>query len=106
MEHRDTIILKKVVSEISIALEMMDGYSLEQFFQNEMLMRAMGMTVINIGELVKNLTDGTRRDNPDIPWKEMAGFRDVTAHRYQTLRMEDVYETVTSDFPLLREKLI
>ncbi|MFR5859654.1 MAG: HepT-like ribonuclease domain-containing protein [Clostridia bacterium] len=26
-----------------------------------------------------------------IPWKELAGIRDITAHRYQTLRMEDVF---------------
>ena len=49
MEHRDRIILQKVLSEIGIAQEMMEGCTLDQFRQNEMLMRAVGMTVINIG---------------------------------------------------------
>ena len=57
MERRDRIVLQKVLSEIDIARTMMDGCTLEQFKQNEMLMRAVGMTVINIGELVKNLTE-------------------------------------------------
>ena len=105
MEHRDRIILQKVLSEIDIAQEMMGGCTLEQFKGNEMLMRAVGMTVINIGELVKNLSDETRLAFPHIPWKAIAGFRDVAAHKYQTLRMEDVYETVVTDFPTLKQQI-
>ncbi len=105
MEHRDRIILQKVLTEIRIAQEMMAGCTLAEFKQNEMLMRAVGMTVINIGELVKNLTMETRMANPHIPWKAIAGFRDIAAHKYQTLRMEDVYETVSVDFPSLKEQI-
>lgn len=101
MEHRDEIILKKVLSEIDIAKHMMNQYSFTEFESNEMLKRAVCMTVINIGELVKNLSDSCRKSYPTIPWKAISGFRDITAHKYQTLRMEDVYETVTVDFPNL-----
>lgn len=41
----------------------------------------------------------------NVPWKAVAGMRDVTAHKYQTLRMEDVYNTVKADFPLLKEEI-
>ena len=105
MERRDQIIVKKVLSEISIAQEMVGEQTLEQFMKNEMLMRAIGMTVINIGELVKNLSENCRKANPLVPWKAVAGFRDIAAHKYQTLRMEDVYETVQTDFPLLKAQL-
>ena len=105
MEHRDRIILQKVLSEIEIARQMMAGCSLEQFEQNEMLKRAVGMTVINIGELVKNVSDELRSEHREVPWKAIAGMRDIAAHKYQTLRMEDVYNTVTMDFPDLKEML-
>ena len=105
MAHRDRIILQKVLGEIQIAQEMMDACTLEQFRQNEMLMRAVGMTVINIGELVKNLSEETRAAYPRIPWKAIASFRDIAAHKYQTLRMEDVYETVVTDFPALKKQI-
>jgi uncharacterized protein with HEPN domain len=105
MEHRDRIILQKVLTEIRIAQEMMASCTLAEFKQNEMLMRAVGMTVINIGELVKNLTVETRMAYPHIPWKAIAGFRDIAAHKYQTLRMEDVYETVATDFPSLKKSI-
>jgi len=105
MERRDRIILLKVLSEIEIAQKMMGDSSFEQFEQNELLKRAIGMTVINIGELVKNLSEETRLSYPHIPWKSIAGFRDIAAHKYQTLRMEDVYETVITDFPTLKEQI-
>lgn len=54
---------------------------------------------------MKNLTDQTRLAYPHIPWKAIAGFRDVAAHKYQTLRMEDVFETVVADFPTLKEQI-
>lgn len=31
--------------------------------------------------------------------------RDITAHRYQTLRMEDVFYTVKMDFPQIENQL-
>ena len=104
MEHRDEVFLMKVLSEIEIADKMMGDRSLPEFGSDEMCKRAVCMTVINIGELKKNLSDTCRKDNPSVPWKAIAGFRDVAAHKYQTLRMEDVYETVQADLPLLHEQ--
>ena len=105
MRRSDEIILKKVLSEIALAETMMGGCMLPEFLSNEMLKRAVCMTVINIGELVKNLSDECRAENHSIPWKAIAGFRDITAHKYQTLKMEDVYRTVTSDFPALSQSI-
>lgn len=64
------------------------------------------MTLINIGELVKNLSDDLKRGTPRIPWRSIAGLRDVTAHRYQTLRMGDVWITAQQDIPQLKEDLL
>ena len=105
MNRRDGIILQKVLSEVNIAAGMMKGCSLTEFLDNEMLKRAVCMTVINVGELVKNLTEECRPSHPEVAWKEIAGFRDIAAHKYQTLRMEDIYETAVTDFPDLQQKI-
>lgn len=49
------------------------------------------MTCINVGELVKVITENTRTKYMDFPWRAVAGMRDITAHRYQSLRMQDVF---------------
>ena len=105
MQHRDLIIIKKMLSEIDIAFQMLGDSDLETFLADEKLKRAVGMTVINIGELVKNITEETRLAHKEVPWKPIAGMRDIAAHRYQTLRMEDVYNTVVMDFPELKQQL-
>lgn len=105
MERRDRQLILKIISEIDMAGTLMGDASLEQFKENEMQKRAICMTVINIGELIKNVSDAVRKSNAGIPWKEAAGFRDIAAHKYQTLHMEDVYITVKEDFPFLRDAL-
>jgi len=87
MQHRDRTILSKVLDEISVALSMISNSAFDEFDNNEMMKRAICMTVINIGELVKNLSDEIRTKYSNIPWRSIAGFRDIAAHKYQTLKM-------------------
>ena len=105
MQHRDKTILLKVNDELSIALKMLSTCDFEEFSKNEILKRAICMTVINIGELIKNLSEDIRKEYPQIPWKSIAGFRDIAAHKYQKLKMKDVYITVKEDFPVLKRNI-
>jgi uncharacterized protein with HEPN domain len=41
----------------------------------------------------------------EIPWRVIAGFRDVAAHKYQTLNMTDVWNMATTDVLGFKEKL-
>lgn len=105
MQHRDKIVLQKIVAELKIGVELLGNSTLNEFLCNELLKRALGMTTINVGELIKNVTPELKRQYPEIPWKAIAGMRDITAHKYQTLRMEDVYNTIREEFPVLRKQL-
>lgn len=105
MQRRDFVVLTKILSEITIALGMIESKGFESFDHDEILKRAVCMTVINIGELVKSLSSEFRMNYNNVPWKEIAGFRDIAAHKYQTLHMEDVYHTVTVDFPELSSQI-
>jgi uncharacterized protein with HEPN domain len=105
MQHRDKICLQKIIKEIDIGEELIGETSQKDFLENEMMKRAVSMTVINVGELIKSVTDELRQKHKEVPWKAAAGMRDITAHRYQTLRMEDVYLTAIQDFPAIKKKL-
>ena len=93
------------MSEISLARELLDGVSQEQFSTDERTARAVSMTLINIGELVKNITQDLKDAHREIPWRAIAGMRDVTAHKYQTLRKEDVYSTCMQDLPSFEKQI-
>ncbi len=54
MNNRDRQILDKILKEIDVATDMVNGVSENSFLDDEKLKRAVCMTLINIGELVKN----------------------------------------------------
>ena len=97
MNERDKNILLKIESEAGLLLGLTDGYDLQGFLDSEVLQRAVCMTLINIGESVKLITEEVKRQNPSISWRAIAGLRDVVAHGYYSLRMEDIWETVTKE---------
>lgn len=105
MQHRDKIILDKIIDEANVATKMLSDVKQEDFVSDDILKRAAAMSVINIGELVKNLTLEFRNEYKSIPWKAISGFRDVAAHKYGTLDMNIVYNTVKIDIPMLKENI-
>jgi len=105
MNNKDIIILKKILNEIQIIESIILGLNLSLFLEDEKSKRAVCMTLINIGELVKNLDDDIRTQNKNIPWREISGMRDIAAHKYQTLKMERVWNTVNKDIPEFKKHL-
>ena len=106
MQHRDKIILKKICSEIDLSLEFIENFTLEEFLSDEKTKHAIGMVSVNVGELTKNLSVEFREKYSQIAWKNSAKFRDVVAHKYETLNMSDVYYTVKNDFPEFKNKIL
>ena len=106
MNNRDYRILVKIIDEIKIINTLVKNYDLDKFLQEERTKQAVAMTLINIGELVKNLTEELKVGNKEIPWKAIAGMRDITAHKYQTLNMGDVWVTVIEEISEFKNKLV
>ena len=63
------------------------------------------MSVIRIGELVKTLSAEFRQENSQVAWRDIAGFRDVAAHRYETLDFERVYISIKFELPELKSQI-
>lgn len=54
-----------------------------------------------IGEAVKRLPDDLRTQHADIPWKDIAGMRDVISHAYFALDLDILWAGITVDIPVL-----
>ncbi|OON99663.1 MAG: antitoxin [Epulopiscium sp. Nele67-Bin004] len=106
MVSRDLQIIIKIIKEIEVIELFIDNMDFERFVDDERTKRATCMTLINIGELVKNLTDEFRSKYNKIPWRAIAGLRDVTAHKYQTLKIEDIWITLIQDIPKTKKQLL
>ena len=102
MQRSDKIIFQKIIDAVEVGLKVFNNISLENILNDDGMKLSMSMTVIRIGELVKNLSEKIREKNPQVEWKAIAGFRDIAAHIYDTLRMRDVYATIKNELPELK----
>ena len=100
MNKRDKIILKKIIDEAAALAQMLHGIDESVFLSSEEKMRAVCMTLINVGELVKNLDNDFRQNHSQLPWKNIAGLRDVAAHGYFTLKMPDIWIYASIELPM------
>jgi uncharacterized protein with HEPN domain len=55
-----------------------------------------------IGEAVKSIPDEWTEKEPDIPWRQIAGFRDVLAHSYFAVNSSVVWAAAVEKAPLLK----
>lgn len=56
-----------------------------------------------IGEATKQIPDKIREQYPEIPWKKVAGLRDILIHKYWSADMNRLVETVKEFIPPLRK---
>lgn len=105
MQRRDRIALQKILEAVDKTIKILSDVSQEEFLEDEVLNLAMGMSIIRVGELIKALSSEIRQENPQVKWRGFTGFRDIAAHRYDTIDMDEVYDTVKNDFPELKSQI-
>jgi len=58
-----------------------------------------------IGEAVRAIDPALRRQYPSIPWREIAGMRNILVHDYFRINQEIVWETIEKHVPPLKEQI-
>ncbi len=58
-----------------------------------------------IGEAVKRLSSEVTESRPDIPWRRIAGLRDVLIHNYMGVDLEAVWQVTQHNLPQLRQAI-
>lgn len=56
-------------------------------------------------ESSKRVSAALKAASPDVPWRELAGFRNVVVHDYLAISMERILPIISRDIPSLKEKL-
>jgi uncharacterized protein with HEPN domain len=71
------------------------------FFASPMIQDAVLRNLEVVGEAVKGLDDSSRSLAPDVPWRRIAGMRDVLIHHYFGVDLEVIWQVVEDEVPSL-----
>lgn len=73
------------------------------FFESHVLQDAVMRNFEVIGEAVKQLSPTLLARYPEIPWRRVAGFRDVLIHNYMGVDQDEVWNVIEKDLPSLKQ---
>lgn len=76
-----------------------------EFSASKMAQDAVIRRIEIIGEAVKNLPANFKVKHKEIPWRDIAGMRDILIHEYFGVNINVVWKTIKEDVPLLKEKI-
>jgi uncharacterized protein with HEPN domain len=83
------------------ALEYARGLSGEQFHASELHQDAILRQLTVVGEAAKRVSAQFRASHPEVPWRLVAGFRDVVVHEYSRVDLQEVWRIISEDLPVL-----
>jgi uncharacterized protein with HEPN domain len=81
------------------------GMTFEIFKEDDKTVFAVIRAMEIIGEAAKHIPDDVRSQHPQVPWKAMAGMRDVLAHDYFGVNLNTIWMTVREKIPSLEAPL-
>ena len=106
MKKDSEVFLAHILDSIHLIEEYSINVTPTKFHKNRALQDAIIRRLEIIGEAVKNLPTSFKTKYPDIPWKQMAGMRDILIHEYFDVDLFLTWKVVKQEIPLIKEKLL
>jgi uncharacterized protein with HEPN domain len=96
---------KIYIGQIIVAIEKIEDYTKEgqEAFKNaEIIQDAVIRNIEVVGEVAKKISNVFKEQNSNIPWRKMAGIRDVLIHDYDSIDMNIVWNVVANELPKIK----
>lgn len=105
MKKLPEIFTGHIIESIELIEEYVKNKTEVDFFSSRQLQDSVIRRLEIIGEAAKNLPSEIKEKNPDIPWKKMAGLRDVLIHEYFGVDLELTWQIIQNDIPVLKRQI-
>lgn len=105
MKRKGTERIDHIKECVENILKSTKDVSKDSFVENIVLQAAITRWIEIIGEATKYIPDKIITTHPEIPWKEMAGMRDIVVHDYDDVNVDEIWNVVKQDIPKLKEQL-
>lgn len=102
----DALYLADILDAIEAIERFVAGFDEVRFLADELVQSAVLQKLSLIGEAAARLSDAARDGLPEIPWKEIIGFRNIAVHAYFSVDWRIVFVTVADDLPVLKQLVV
>lgn len=102
----EKLYLTDMVEAASAIARFCDGVTIESFLDDEMRQSAILQKLIVIGEAAARLPDEFCASHVEIPWVDIAGFRNIAVHEYFSVNWQIVWSTAVQDVPILQKQIV
>jgi uncharacterized protein with HEPN domain len=99
--ERDAGNLLDILAAATLVRQFTIGMSRAEFESDVKTQSAVVRQIEIIGEATKRLSDEFRSAHAEVPWKKMAGMRDVLIHAYDEVDLEEVWNVIQHYVPQL-----
>jgi uncharacterized protein with HEPN domain len=77
----------------------------DAFFESSLIQDAVYRNFEIIGEAAKRVPDIVRSKASDLPWRQIAGFRDVLIHQYDGVDPDEVWKIIEHNLPGWKDRI-
>ncbi len=105
LEARQNRLLRDLLESAYAIRQYLDGVSHEQFLENLEKQDAVLRRFEIIGEAASRLSQSTKDLFPEIPFRSIRGMRNIIAHDYGEVDLEQVWRTASEDLELIVERI-
>lgn len=95
------ILLGEILMAIDLLHSYTEGMDFDGFRTNVEKQDSVIRRLEIIGEAVKGIPSDVRAAYPEVPWRDIAGARDVLMHEYVRVDLAMAWNMVQRDLPLL-----
>jgi len=78
----------------------------DAFLADEMIQDAVYRNFLVIGEAAKRISEATRALDSSVPWRGMAGLRDVMVHQYEGVQADLVWQIREDQLKTLEPRIL
>lgn len=104
MKKDPRVFIEHIIESIQLIEEYTLHLNAEKFQKNKAMQDAIIRRLEIIGEAVKNIPTSFKAHHPDVPWKQMAGMRDILIHEYFDVDLSLTWSVVQRELPTIKEK--
>jgi uncharacterized protein with HEPN domain len=78
----------------------------EVFMNSKLIQEAVIRSLEIIGEASRNISEALRDAHPEVPWRQIAAFRNFVIHVYWDIKLERIWEIIENDLPALKPQVV